>query len=455
MLWYGREREVAALRAQLLASELGFLDDPHAFYAEGGPARVEETAERLLGAGNRRDAAKARILLGQVEWYRGAGAELAALHLQRAVDLLAEEPASETFANALAELSRLRMLSHTYGDAIALADRAMAIARPLRLREVEANALVTAGTARYIIGDPLGIVQQEEALGLCRAHGLRALQRAANNLATTMQEEGRLRRSYELIEECAQAARGWGLSLTTRADDSESALMAWYDGDWDRLLQHADAFLASTSAEARQWEAHLVAVVSTVRVLRGQLPLPELAEVVERGRRSGFPQLVRSALAHHGCCCYLLGDVAGATALFDELYEHTGQHMRGSAREWLYPAVLLGSFVGRDRLQLMADRLAALEPKTPWMAAAHAIATSHLLHEEGKHVDACERVVEAIETYQAIGDASSTAFARLRLARSAARSGDLGLVREQNQLVRAFIAANGAVRFEEFLPPES
>ena len=455
MLWYGQEEDVAALKAQLLASELGFLDDPHAFYEEGGPARVQETAERLLAAGDKRHAARAQILLGQVEWYRGGGGDLAARHLQRAVDLLSEEPASETFANALAELSRLRMLTHSYGEAMALADRTMAIARPLGLLEVEANALVTAGTARYNVGDPLGIVQQEEGLRLAREHNLRALQRAANNLATTMQEEGRLRRSYELIDESARATRGWGLSLTTRADDADMALMAWYDGDWDRLLKHAEAFLAETPAEARQWEAHLVAVMSTVRVLRGQPPAPELVEVVERGRRSGFPQLVRSALAHYGGCMYLLGDVAAATALFDELYEHTDQNPRGSAREWLYPAVLLGSFVGRDRLRLLAARLEELEPKTPWMVAANHIAASHLLDEEGRHADACGRVAQALEVYTGIGDASTVVFARVRLSRSAARGGFHDVVREQNALVREFIAANGARRFEEFLPPES
>src|SRR5439155_132754 len=117
------------------------------------------------------------------------------------------------------------------------------------------------------------------ALRLSRQHGLRALQRAANNLAATMQEEGRLRRSYELIEESARATRGWGLSLTTRADDSEIALMAWYDGQWDRLLEHTDAFLATAGAEAQQWESHLLALAGIVRVLQGE-PVPkELDEV--------------------------------------------------------------------------------------------------------------------------------------------------------------------------------
>ncbi|MCW2545058.1 MAG: Adenylate/guanylate cyclase, partial [Frankiales bacterium] len=189
--------------------------------------------------------------------------------------------------------------------------------------------------------------------------------------------------------------------------------------------------------------------------LRGDTLPPELADVVGRGRRSGFPQMVRSALAHYGGCTFLEGDVAGARELFDELYEHTGQHMRGSAREWIYPAVLLGSFVGADRLEKIAARLDALDPKTPWMTAASHIAASHLLNEEGKHVDAIEQVQDAIEIYQGIGDASTTVFARVRLSRCAAKAGAVEIVREQNALVRKFIAANGAVRFEEFLPLEA
>ncbi len=454
MLWYGEEADPAGQKATLLALELGFLDDPHAFYDEGGPARVQETAERLLEAGDRRAAAKAQILLGQAEWYRGSGAEVAASHLSRAVDWLAEEPAGEQFVSALTELARLRMLTQQYGDAVALADRAIAIARPLGLLEVEANALVTAGTARYSLGDPLGITQQEEALRLSRKHNLRALQRAANNLGATMQEEGRLRRSYELIDESAHATRGWGLSLTTRADHSEVALMAWYDGDWARLLEHTELFLADAGPEARQWESHLIAVASTVRVLRGEPTPTALQEVVERGRRSGFPALVRSALAHLGGCRFLEGRTDEAAALFDELYEHTGQNIHGGGREWLYPSVLLGSFVGSGRLQKITARLEALEPKTPWVVGAIHIACSNLLNEDGRHAEAIDRAEQALATYQTIGDLSSTIFARIRLARCAASGGELALLREQNALVRAFIATSGAIRFEEFLPAE-
>jgi class 3 adenylate cyclase/tetratricopeptide (TPR) repeat protein len=453
MLWYGHEDDPAALKTALLAAELAFLDDPHAFYADGGPAKVLETAEKLLELGDRRAAAKAQVLLGQAEWYRGGGAELSARHLQRAVDLLAEEPASEQSTHALAELGRLRMLSHQYADAIALSDRAMAIARPLGLLEVEANALITAGTARYSLGDPLGIVQQEEALRLCRQHGLRALQRAANNLATTMQEEGRLRRSYELIDESARATRGWGLSLTTRADDSEMALMAWYDGQWDRLLEHTEAFLATAGAEAQQWESHLLALAGIVRALRGE-PVPaELDHIVERARRSGFPSLVRSALAHLGCCRFLQGRTEEAARLFDELMAHTATTHRGSVREWVYTAVLLGEFLGEGRVEQMAAKLAVIEPKTPWVVGAHHAARSFVAADNGKYLDAVEHATEALAVYERIGDVSTTTFARARLARTAHQAGDLVTASEQGALVREFVDRNHAVVFAAYLPP--
>jgi class 3 adenylate cyclase/tetratricopeptide (TPR) repeat protein len=453
MLWYGNEDDPAALRSALLALELGFLDDPHTFYHEGGPARVQETAEKLLAAGDRRAAAKAQILLGQSEWYRGSGAEVAAMHLSRAVQWLTEEPASEQFASALAELGRLRMLTHQYAEAVALSDRAMAIARPLGLLEVEANALITSGTARYSLGDPLGVLQQEEALRLSRQHGLRALQRSANNLAATMQEEGRLRRSYELIEESAQAIRGWGLSLTTRADNSEIALMAWYDGDWNRLLEHTDAFLATAGAEAQQWESHLLAVCGIIRAFRGESVPKELDDVVARGRRSGFPALVRSALAHLGCCRFLQGRTEDAEALYDELAVHTTQHMRGSAREWLYPAVTLAAFLGGDRLAALDARLDALQPTTPWISAAHHCAQSFLCAAEGKHLDAVEHATEAVQLYEHIGDVSTTTFARGRLANTAYHAGDLQTYEEQAQILRDFAERNGAVILLAALEP--
>jgi tetratricopeptide (TPR) repeat protein len=330
----------------------------------------------------------------------------------------------------------------------------MALARPLGLLEVEANALVTAGTARYSLGDPLGIVQQEEALRLSRQHNLRALQRAANNLAATMQEEGRLRRSYELIEESARATRGWGLSLTTRADDSEIALMAWYDGDWDRLLRHTDAFLASAGEEAQQWETHLVALASVVHTMRRESIPRHLEVVLERSRRTAFPAIVRSSLVLLGAARLLEGRVEEAETLFDELIQNAQENLRGNVREWASSAVMLSSFLGGGRHELNRERFATLEPKTPRVVAADQMALSLLASADGKHHDAMEHAVEAVALYERIGDSSTVTWARARLARSAWASGDLVRAREQSALIREFVERTGAERFLDYLPPE-
>ncbi len=451
MLWYGQEEELGALHATLVEASLAFLNDPHSFYTEGGPARVEDTADKLLCLGDVAGAARAEGMLGQAEWYRGGSPGLAAQHLQRAVDLMAEQPASEQSATALAELGRYRMLNHQYAEAVALSDRAMAVARPLGLLEVEANALVTAGTARYSLGDPLGVVQQEEALRLSHQHNLRALQRAANNLATTMQEEGRLRRSYELIEQSASATRGWGLSLTTRADDSEIALMAWYDGDWDRLLAHTDAFVAESGEEAHQWETHLISLACIVHAMRAEPIPPELETIVKRSRRSAFPTIARSSVALLGCARFLQGRVEEAEDLFDELIRHTSQHVRGTVREWAYSAVALASYLGGDRLDAITERLSSLEPKTPWIVAAHHIGRSFQSAREGKTLDAVEHASEAVALYERIGDASTTVFARVRLARAAIAAGDVVLAQEQAAVIRAFVERNKAVVFLDYL----
>jgi hypothetical protein len=116
--------------------------------------------------------------------------------------------------------------------------------------------------------------------------------------------------------------------------------------------------------------------------------------------------------------------------------------------------VLLGSFVGRDRLELIAARLEVLHPKTPWMSAAQHIAASYLLNDEGKHIDAVERVQEAVEIYAGIGDASTMVFARMRLARCADLADEVELLHEQTALAREFIARNGAFRFEDYLPAD-
>jgi hypothetical protein len=97
--------------------------------------------------------------------------------------------------------------------------------------------------------------------------------------------------------------------------------------------------------------------------------------------------------------------------------------------------------------------LAAQSPKTPWSAAAEHAAASFGASELGKHQDAFDHALEALTTYERVGDLSTAAFARVRLARAAHAVDELTIATEQAQRVRAFAERNGATRFLDYLPP--
>jgi hypothetical protein len=113
---------------------------------------------------------------------------------------------------------------------------------------------------------------------------------------------------------------------------------------------------------------------------------------------------------------------------------------------------MLSSFLGGGRLEQVRELFSAIEPKTPWVVAADAMALSLLASADGKHHDSMEHAAEAVALYERIGDASTVIWARARLARAAFASGDLVRSREQSKLIREFVERSGAVRFLDYLP---
>ncbi len=242
-----------------LAEEVRFLADRDIYVKDGGPQRVAAVAEALSALSADAEAARAHTLLGQVAWWVADRKEALAQH-GRAVELLSALPPGEQQALALTELARLQMLCEQSADAIRTGREAVALAERLGLYEAVANALCTVGVARYLSGDAGGITDQETALELARREQLAALPRVANNLATTLQEEGELRRSYALMDEAAAASAsggGGGAGMHSFQAEPEAALRAYNDGDWDLALSLADGFLDLSQSHVGPWESHL------------------------------------------------------------------------------------------------------------------------------------------------------------------------------------------------------
>lgn len=449
MLWHGEQQELEHWQAVLFAEEVFFLHAEQDFHDSGGPTRIAAAGQALLDLGHIAEAARAETLLGRIEWFRAEEAQ-ARLHVSRALDLLADQPDSEQKAGALVELARIDMLAHRLDSAAELAERARAMSRALGLQEIEANALITLGCARYLTGDPQGMTDQEEALQFCRDHRLRATARAMNNLAATLQEEGQLRRSYGLLDELRSHGKGFGLSLTSTTSLADQALQAYYDGDWDATLDLAHELL-DDNADPAHWEVHLVVLRGWLLMLRGDDAPADLDRALRAVRHGGFPQLVRPVLALVAACRLLDHRDAEAVELVDELIDHWDRHgIGGGAREWLpattFAVIALARQDSGHRLQQVTDRLEAAPRATLWVQAALGSCRSARLTLEGRPAEALEHALLTVALHERIGDASGRALAAAASVRTARAAGHDAAARRLEQDTTAFVDRSGAKR---------
>lgn len=449
MLWHGEEQALERWQAVLFAEEVYFLHAEQDFHDSGGPARIAAAGDALLALGHVAEAARAETLLGRIEWFRAEEAE-ARRHVSRALDLLADQPDSEQKAAALVELARIDMLAHRLDSAVALATRAQAVSRSLGLREIEANALITLGCARYLTGEEQGLSEQEEALAFCREHRLRATARAINNLAATLQEEGQLRRSYGLLDELRSQGRGFGSSLTSTTSLADQALQAYYDGDWGTTLDLAHQLL-DDGRDVAHWEVHLLVLRAWLQVLRDEEAPAELDRALRAVRHGGFPQLVRPVLALVAACRWLEGRAGETAELVDELLDHWDRHgIGGGAREWLpattFAVIALAPGDGARRLRALVARLEGSVRQTLWVQAALSACTAALRSLEGRHEEALAQGLATIALYERIGDASGRALSAASFVRTARAAGDEETALRLEREVDDFVSRTGATR---------
>ncbi len=432
-----------------LAEEVCFLADRDGFVKGGGRERVGAVAEQLHQLGADAEAARAHTLLGQVAWWVADRQEALSQH-GRAVELLRTHPPSEQQALALTELARLQMLCEHTGEAITTGRAAVSLAERLGLAEAEANALCTVGVARYLAGDPGGIADQEAALAVARERKLAALPRVANNLATTLQEEGELRRSYALMDEAAAISDpGGGAGMHSFQAEPEAALRACNEGDWDLALQLADGFLDHSPGKSGPWEAQLRGLRSWLRLLRGEPPaalLTGLDAAIDQACAGGFPQIIRPVLAIAARCAALEGGREQAAARYDELQSHCSGNETPS-REWLPSAVAvaisLDGAPGGGRARALHDRLLAAPRETRWVAAGLASLRSAFARARGDAAEALVAAEAAVALYGEIGDETERGLA---VSVAAQRERELRGPGRWEWELAAFVARTGAVR---------
>lgn len=438
-----RDDEVSRLTALVLRWRLRFGTDQDEFHAADGAAEVARCASQLEVLGARDAAAGARTLLSQVAWARGDRAAALA-HLDRALAPYGAGEESPVRAAAHAELARLRMMSYEVDGATTAAKTAGDLARRLGLPELEVNAQITEGAARYLAGDLSGLTLLERAVDRSRTEHLRSLRRASENLAGALQEEGEIARSFALLDEAAATTLGF----RSAPHPGHTPMRAYFDGDWDATLASADAAFTGDETLDAEW-AHLRTLAAWLRAFRGEDTGFNPESIVVSAARHGTRLALANALAHAALYRAVTGSVEQATVALRRLEsEHSAEAL--APREWLAAAahatVLTGvrcGTHGEESVGWLKSVLDAAPRETLWVRAARSVVNGAQAARAGDHGTAALHHAVAASVFERMGDATDAALATAWSLR-AARAGDASPVPELTTRLTTFGLRNRA-----------
>ncbi|MDF2739195.1 MAG: hypothetical protein K0S88_561 [Actinomycetia bacterium] len=289
-----------------------------------GEDLLTRARDGLLAEGNRERAAEAEVLLGQLAYARGR--ERTA-HMDRALALVADAPPSRSKAAVLSGCMMHLMVADRHVEALRVAREAMAMARTLEVREVEAAAFGTVGAARVVLGDPGGLADLERCVALCERLGSSAAIPWHANMAFTLSILGDLRRCFAAWSAAWQAAERFGSTRWLRWLDLERVAEHYWTGRWDEAVRVAD----SVVAEAAGGGTHLLECVcriwrGRIRLARGQVDsaVEDAEGALELARGRGDPEHLGPALAFAARALLVTDRVAEAGKLLDELLATLG-----------------------------------------------------------------------------------------------------------------------------------
>jgi class 3 adenylate cyclase len=394
-------------------------------------AALEQARSALLAAGDRARAAEAEARLGELCW-QGGDQGRAFEHLERAQQLVSDEPASAAKAYVLSELARYRMLADRF-DA-QTAQQALKLAEKLGLGEVRAHVLITAGAGRVLSGDPQGRADIKQGLEIAVAgNHLAAAVRGYNNLSYTAQVvDGDLAEGLRLSLEAEKVAQRFGTRATLRWMRG-SLVGLWFElGNWEECARAADEFLAESAALGPHfWDTDIRCFRSWMRLARGnrEAALQDQRDLLISARQAKKPQAPYTALAISAYVLAAVGRADKAQPILSELFA-TGTADLSGVYESCTDGVLAAEILGRrdEARQWLGTRR-----DSPWFAVARALAD--------------QEFVTAAESLDSMGAARQAALARLRAAREFAKTGRPAEAEDQLRQALDFFQSVGATRF--------
>ena len=399
----------------------------HAFYEQGEFPDLDvldAVGDALATSGRSELAAEAAMLAAKTAWATGKG-NVAEQHGDRALELMADAPASPAKAMVLVERARLLMLAYQYDRSRVLLDEGLPMAEQFGLDRLRASGLVTLGT---MPDTDLAVIKLGIEIAL-RMDDVQQIQRGYNNLAERMWADGDLQGARESYEAGRRSTHRLGGHALLRWLDAQQAWAFHCVGEWDPALALLDGFLAESDAGALHYQDQLARLLrAQMRYGRGDVDGAfEDAELgAAAARLAGDPQALLSLELSFPL---LIGEgrIEEANRLLDELYEAV------YADYFVYAldGPLAMADLGRgDALREAADGAPVGEP---WRLVVDALV-------QGDYVTAADR-------YADVGAKTYEAHSRFRAAKRLLDRGQQAAAAEQLGRALAFYRSVGATRY--------
>jgi ATP/maltotriose-dependent transcriptional regulator MalT len=216
------------------------------------------------------------------------------------------------------------MLGGHYDEAIAVGSTGLAAARKLGAEGVEANVLITMGTARDALGGD-GFDELEEGTAIAdRLNIPREFTRGHNNIAEQLIVRGAITEADRRYRIALERMERLGIVQSAVWLLPQLADLAFYRGDWSNadamLLRYARVVETMTRHYLEVQAATLRARMASARV--GRVAAGEAWEdAVDRGRRVKDPQALSPALSGYARFLLESGEPDEAAVLMEEMIE--------------------------------------------------------------------------------------------------------------------------------------
>ncbi len=399
-----------------------------ALHVTGDPRQeelLEQAREALRAAGELEAAAEVDTLLAEMWWMRGRNDRLDQC-LQRGV-LLIGSADSPSKARVLGSVARFRMRLGDMAEATRVGRETLALGEALEVPDVQADALITVGMARWLAGDAGGEADLERGIALAlEANALRVAQRGYNNLAIVMGDR-RLAGRMRLLEQAQALAERLGDTQTVRFYQAQLADELEDLGKWDEAMEIADGFIADCEAgSSHVQEAEVRQVRARIRFARGQVEnaFADWEHGLTLARRLGHPTIMIGCLGRGAIMHADLGNIPEAQALADELLSHEDEAVSRAAQALAWVAAR----IGRDE-----------ELRAKFTAAPPAVERVADLVLAGELATAVNRLAAA-------GSRSEEADTRVLAARQLVKEGRYGEANEQLEKALTFYRSVDATR---------